>query len=250
MKLFSVVSFLGLAAVLPVLSAADEAHLFILSGQSNMARLDPLLTFAPTLETAFGVDNVTIVKGAWGGQPIRRWYKRWQAEEHDSELVGDAVEAKEPSNGDLYQILMAKLAQASSGKEFSTVTFVWMQGERDAREGHGDIYAQSLRGLLQQLADDLGRQDIHVVIGRLSDYDMKNEKFPHWTMVREALVEVAESARYGAWVDTDDLNDGLNQDGQIIENDLHYSVEGYQVFGQRLADAAIRLIQESVERKI
>ncbi|WPJ96318.1 sialate O-acetylesterase [Coraliomargarita algicola] len=123
------------------------------------------------------------------------------------------------------------------------MTFVWMQGERDAKEAHGDVYAQSLRGLLQQLANDLGRQDIHVVIGRLSDYDLTNEKFPHWTMVREALIEVAESVAHGTWVDTDDLNDGVNQDGQIIENDLHYSVEGYEVFGRRLAEAAIRLIR-------
>lgn len=250
MKFISIVTILGFSAVLSIFAAADESHLFILSGQSNMARLDPQLSFAPALEAEFGADNVTIVKGAWGGQPIRRWYKQWQAQGNDSERGSDGAQSTAPTNGDLYEVLMKKVAKATSGKEFSTVTFVWMQGERDAREEHGDIYAQSLRGLLQQLADDLERQDIHVVIGRISDYDLTNEKFPHWTMVRDALVEVAETEAYGAWVDTDDLNDGVNQDGQMLENDLHYSVEGYEIFGRRLADAAIRLIQGAIERRI
>jgi len=49
------------------------------------------------------------------------------------------------------------------------------------------------------------------------------------------------SAR-GAWVDTDDLNDGKNPQGKEIKNDLHYSVDGYKLLGQRFADKAIELI--------
>lgn len=231
--------------MLAAYSVENKAHLFILSGQSNMAALDPNQSFTPTVAAAFGAEQVTVVKGAWGGQPIRRWYKQWQADDSDSELTGPATEKKQQPYGDLYNILMSKVAKATAGKEFSTVTFVWMQGERDAREQHGDSYAQSLTGLLQQLADDLGRQDINVVIGRLSDFDMTNAKFPHWTRVRDALVEVAESQPHAAWVNTDDLNDGLNQHGDLVKNDLHFSVEGYEVFGRRLADAAIELIQQA-----
>ncbi|WPJ96317.1 hypothetical protein SH580_01195 [Coraliomargarita algicola] len=113
MKFISIITILGLSAVLPVIAAADESHLFILSGQSNMARLDPQLSFAPTLETAFGADNVTIVKAAWGGQPIRRWYKQLQAQDNYAEQVSDGAERKEPSNGDLYKILMSKLPKAT-----------------------------------------------------------------------------------------------------------------------------------------
>lgn len=61
-------------------------------------------------------------------------------------------------------------------------------------------------------------------------------------MVREAQVKVAVDAVKGAWVDTDDLNDGKNRRGKMIKDDLHYSAEGYVTFGKRLADAAIKLI--------
>lgn len=35
----------------------------------------------------------------------------------------------------------------------------------------------------------------HPMIGRLSDFDMNNEKYPHWTMMRDIQVKVAESNR-------------------------------------------------------
>jgi hypothetical protein len=62
-------------------------------------------------------------------------------------------------------------------------------------------------------------------------------------MVREAQVHVAESSPRGAWVDTDDLNDGLNRQGKEIEDDLHYAAEGYRELGERFAAAAIALVR-------
>jgi len=226
-------------AILAVLAAASSAHagekqkhLFILSGQSNMARLDPDVSFTPAVEAAFGKDNVIVVKDAEGGQPIRRWYKKWTP-----------VPDNEPNAiGDLYDRLMIKVNEAITGEKPATVTFVWMQGERDAREKNGEVYAASLKGLIDQLSADLGRKDVNFVIGRLSDFDMTDEKYPHWTMVRKAQVEVAEGDPRGAWVDTDDLNDGKNPQGKEIKNDLHYSVDGYKLLGQRFADKAIELI--------
>ncbi|MEM6820913.1 MAG: sialate O-acetylesterase [Verrucomicrobiota bacterium] len=213
---------------------AKETHLFILSGQSNMARLDPNLSFSPTVENAFGKANVVIVKDAKGGEPIRRWYKNWKPAQ------GNAPKAL----GDLYDRLMKKAIPAIEGKNVTTVTFIWMQGERDAREQHGSVYADSLNGLVTQLSSDLGRDDINFVIGRLSDFDMSNSKYPHWTKVREAQMSVAQNRPFSAWVNTDDLNDGVNEKGEVIKNDLHYSVDGYKEFGKRIADKAIALIKE------
>ncbi|MFK7765917.1 MAG: hypothetical protein AB8B55_01655, partial [Mariniblastus sp.] len=48
-----------------------------------------------------------------------------------------------------------------------------------------------------QLKNDLGEREINFVIGRLSDFDMDNMRFPHWTMVREAQVTVAEADPHG-----------------------------------------------------
>ena len=210
----------------------DAAHLFILSGQSNMAGLDPNTSFTPAVQAKFGKENVIVVKDAVGGQPIRRWYKDWKP------ASGEAPKG----NGDLYDRLMTKVAQTTKDKELASVTFLWMQGERDANEKHGEVYEASLKGLFAQLRKDLKRDDINVVIGRLSDFDMKNQRYAHWTMVRDIQVKIAESHPRAAWVDTDDLNDGMNRKGKTIKNDLHYSVDGYKTFGKRLADEAIQLI--------
>jgi len=189
-----------------------------------MARLDPNISFVPTIEAEFGVNNVIVVKDAYGGQPIRRWYKKWNLAKND----------KTGKIGDLYDQLMAKVNLASKGHNIKTVSFIWMQGERDAREKHGKIYADCLKGLYDQLSEDLGRKDIYFVIGRLSDFDLNNKKYRHWTLVRKAQVNVAESGPRFDWINTDDLN------GKI--NDLHLSEEGYEILGRRFAEKSIELI--------
>jgi hypothetical protein len=120
-----------------------------------------------------------------------------------------------------------------------------MQGERDAREQLGEVYENSLLGLYDQIARDLQRSDINFVIGRLSDFDLANDRYPHWTLVREAQMQVGESNPRFAWIDTDDLNDGLARNGTQISDDLHMSAEGYVVMGQRFAEKAIELINNN-----
>ena len=199
-------------------------HLFILSGQSNMVGLDPKISFIPVIEEEFGPSNIIVVKDAQNGQPIRRWYKKWKSLEDDTPKT----------SGDLYDRLMVKVNAATTAQKIKTVTFVWMQGERDAYEKHGAVYARSLSGLLTQLSDDLARKDINFVIGRISDFDMNNEKYVHWRLVRKAQVEFAETTPHAAWIDTDDINGP--------ENALHYTKEGYKVMGERFARKSIELI--------
>lgn len=234
MKYCCITTLLALGWVLSVNAADKEKHLFILSGQSNMANLDPSISFTPTVEKEFGKGNVTIVKDAQSGQPIRRWYKKWKPAQ------GDTPKA----TGDLYDRLMKKVNVAIQDHKYTTVTFIWMQGERDAKENHGDVYAASLKGLMAQLSEDLNRKDINFVIGRLSDSGLVGKSKSEWALVRKAQVDVAEAYPRGAWVDTDDLNDGKNKQGQLIQNDLHYSVEGYKKLGDRFAQKSIELIYQ------
>jgi hypothetical protein len=223
-----------LSFILMSCSTNKGMHLFILSGQSNMAGLDPEISFIPAIEAEFGKENILVVKDAQGGQPIRRWYKNWKA----------SGENGPKAQGDLYDRLMIKVNDTIQNKELASVNFIWMQGERDAKEEHGDVYEKSLLGLHRQLSDDLNRQDINFIIGRLSDFDMTNSKYRHWQMVRAAQVAVAESNSQFGWVDTDDLNDGLNKRGKEIKNDLHMSVKGYHTMGERFAEKSIELINK------
>jgi len=211
----------------------EGKHLFILSGQSNMAGLRPEESFTPAIEGEFGKENVIVVKDARGGQPIRRWYKDWKP-----------LEGNEPkAQPDLYDSLMTKVYNSIEKETIATVTFIWMQGERDAREKLGEVYEKSLIGLYNQLCNDLKRKDINFIIGRLSDFDVLNEKYPHWVMIRNIQVKVADSNLSFGWIDTDDLNDGYNRKGEEIKNDLHMSAEGYITMGKRFSDKSIQIIK-------
>ncbi len=209
---------------------APKVRLFILSGQSNMARLDPDISFTPAVKAAFPGDEVIVVKSAQGGQPIRRWYKEWTPPE--------GAKVKGTTKGDLYETLLAEVRKAIGGKTITAVTFIWMQGERDAKEKLSAVYGKSLQGLVEQLRADLGRKDVSVVIGRLSDFDLKD---PHWQAVREAQVACAEKDPLAAWVDTDDLNGPGNA--------LHYTRPGYAELGKRFAAEAARLQNKGAPRK-
>lgn len=223
-----------LLIISPTAHAQEGKHLFILSGQSNMGGLRPQESFTPTVEAEFGSDNVIVVKSAYGGQPIRRWYKDWTPPQ------GDEPQAQP----DLYDSLIHKVNAAIADEKLATLTFIWMQGERDAKEEMADVYEESLMGLYQQLSDDLDRSDINFVIGRLSDHDLERQNYPQWPVMREIQVKVGESSPRFGWINTDDLNDGVNRKGEEIKDDLHMSAEGYVEMGKRFADKSIEIIRK------
>lgn len=210
--------------------AADKkVRLFILSGQSNMAGLDPNASFTPAVMKEFAADEVIVVKHAQGGQPIRRWYKNWK-------LPAGAPEGKDPfpPSGDFYTKMLEHVRRELGDKTPDSVTFVWMQGERDAKAGWQDAYYEALRGLVEQLRVDLEHQDIAVVIGRLSDHANGQKG---WDAVRAIQEKVASDEPLGAWIDTDDLNPDVKGKG------LHYSKAGYVELGNRFAAKAIELLR-------
>ncbi len=211
-------------------------HLFILSGQSNMQGHRPEEAFSPMVGKALGKDRVIIIQDALGGQPIHRWWKEWKD-----------PKGEEPNQiGDLYDRLLGKVKPSIQGEKLVSVSLVWMQGERDAKMGWGELYEKALLGLHAQLAKDLKwkKNDLGFVIGRLSDFDLGNKRYPHWSMVREVQERVANSKKNFFLVNTDDLNDGLSRKGKKITDDLHYSAEGYQELGRRFAKACLEIAKQ------
>ncbi|WP_310820617.1 sialate O-acetylesterase [Stratiformator vulcanicus] len=227
-----------LAAVLCVwtsqLARADEVvqagepagpHLFILSGQSNMKRLMPEQNFTPAIKEKLG-ENTVVVHSAVGGKPIRMWVHDWKS-----------ADGKQKENqGDLYDAMMREVRAAMKDEPpASTVTFIWIQGERDAKEGHGDVYERSLGQLLSQLRRDLKRDDITFVIGRLHKFE---NNLKDWEKIREAQVSYAESEPAAVWVDRDDIDPK--------RKNIHHSRKGYDILGKRLADTAAEIVQGKV----
>ena len=187
--------------------------------------------FTPLVEEAFGKENTAVVKIAQGGQPIRRWYKDWRP----------ASGEFEPDTGDIYKVLIDSIKNTVQGKKLASVTFIWMQGENDAKLSHGEVYKESLLGLMEQFKKDLNINNMNTIIGRLSDYDLENKKCPHWSMIRKIQMEIAEENNNTEWVNTDDLNDAT---ANKKPNALHYSKEGYVILGKRYADLAIKMIRK------
>ncbi len=208
-----------------------ERHLFILSGQSNMAGLKPERAFLPELKRLLPDDEIVHVKFARGGQPIRKWVKTWDEIAAKSKLPAK----KDP--GAFYDQTLKAAQAAMDGKKPDSITFFWMQGERDAKEKLSAAYEASMKTLIANLRKDLGAPEMNFVIGRLSDHSSAD----HWEAVRQAQVKVATDDPRGAWVDTDDTNN-KEKNGKL-SNDLHYTQGGYDLFGRRLARQAVLLIK-------
>ena len=230
-------------AVIRPAGAAEPApggkHLFILSGQSNMREPLPS-TFLQVVGRALGKDKVIVVTHAQPSQSIRRWYKKWSPPPGVVEQIKPGREP--PPSGDIYDELLARVNKALQGKPPTTVTFIWMQGEADAESGWGAVYEESFYGVLGQLKVDLGTENIHYVLGRINDYWLPSNRIPDGDLVRGVQRKIGEAHPYGAWVDTDDLNRGLNPWNVYMLCDGHFPPAAYKVLGERFARKACGLI--------
>ena len=201
----------------------DKLHLFVLSGQSNMVALDPEEIFIPTVKAAFPDDEIVVAKFARDGRTIESWVT--------------LKEGGEPRAEALLKAVVDEINKQLGNRTPHTITFVWMQGERDAQWGLGDKYAASLQGLEKLLMEELGIIDMYTVIGRLSDLGVeKPNEFPDWNQIREIQVAFAEASPSRAWVNTDDLNE--TGDG------LHYDAKGRKELGSRFAEAVVTLLKD------
>jgi len=232
--LIPIITIVGLSGLLK----AEESgkHLFILSGQSNMARFKPALWFTPGINEALGADNVIVSFHAQGGQPISKWYREWKSGKGETD----------PAAGKVYNAMMEATKAKMDGKKIRTITFIWMQGEADSKAQNSDVYLASLNGLKKQLEQDLKRTDLNFIIGRLSDSgfyrrrDKKRVENLHWEGIRNAQQAFADVSQRAVWIDTDDLN-GEKHALHLIKP------EGYRKLGERYVEAARKLIKENIK---
>ena len=233
MKATAILSLFLTAFLTAKVKTDSPVHLFVLSGQSNMAGMDPETGFMTEAKKLFKDEKVVYIKVAKGGQPICRWLEEWQDiakkngldENHIKRIhKGGKVEFYQPIL-DQYKEMVKK------HPKFKSVTFCWMQGERDANGGAHAPYKDALKLLISKLRRDLKRPDMNIVIGRIGDYALDR---PSCVAVRKAQREIAAEDPRGAWVDVDDLND-REVNGKIVSA-VHYNrPEGYVTLGRRFA---------------
>jgi len=219
--------------------AAEGAHLFILSGQSNMT---PSLanSFIQSVEQVFGKDKVLAFSVGRPSQSIKMWHKAWQPPEGMQDPSPD-------KNGSLYEELINSVKRLVKDRPIEDVTYIWMQGEADAESSWGSVYEKSFKGVLEQLKQDLNVPKVNYVVGRINDFWLPSNGRPDGDLVRATLVKLGEAGPNAAWIGTDDLNTGVNPWGGYDECDGHFSPQGYRVIGQRFARKACLLIDPKMK---
>ena len=232
----------------PCRAEDQPVHLFILSGQSNMAGMNPKTGFESEAKELFGENGFAYLKVARGGQPIRKWIAEWPelTKKHGLKTPGapqrknQKAAASQKNSGHqtvYYQPILdqyAKLIEKHPNP--ASVTFCWMQGVRDAKEKLSAAYADALGQLINNLRRDLKQPNMYFVIGRLSDFSTES----HWEAVRDAQVQLSKDDPRGAWVDCDDLNN--KERNGVKRDDLHYTADGYELLGRRYVRQAKAMI--------
>jgi len=224
---------------LPLTAESEGKHLFILSGQSNMRKPLPD-AFKKSVETVFGEEKVVVATVAHPSQPIKQWYKNWKP-------PAGMVDERAETNGSIYDKMIPHVRKSLRGAPIKSVTYVWMQGEADAKAGWGSVYEASFFGVLDQLKEDLEIEEINFVVGRINDFWLDPDQFPDGKLLREIQVKLGEENANGAWIDTDDLNRGVNPWGGYSLCDGHFPPPSYRIMGKRFAKAACKLIDPGMK---
>lgn len=228
---------LALGLTLMSLAQAGEkaGHLFILSGQSNMTG-NLKKGFQETVTKTLGEEQVSLVHCSRGGRGIRFWVADYALpEDHPMTAL-----SKNKSNGEEFTRLVKAVKDACDATSFKTVHLIWMQGESDANRDLGAAYERSFKVLVERLEKELGVEEMHFVIGRISDYGLFNDKKEAWTRMRTVQEKLGDEDSRGAWIDTDDF---IPKTEKQPKGDLHYPSEESVQLGERFGKAALQQIE-------
>lgn len=187
----------------------EDTHLFILSGQSNMARM-PEMFFSNAINKEIGTNHTVFVKHAIGGMPIKWW--------------------DEDINGRIYRTLIKQIKIAIEGKNITTVDFIWKQGGSDVFQRKVDKYLDSFDNMYNQLIRDLGRDDIRLIVGQLNKW----QQTPEWLKMEGVNRQIVEKYPNAHLILTDDVDSG--------KQPLHHTYPGYKTIAERYADICLQSI--------
>ena len=114
-----------------------------------------------------------------------------------------------------------------------------MQGESDANRDLGAAYERSFKVLLERLEKEIGIEQMHFVIGRLSDYGLHcdEDRQAAWKRMRGVQEKLASDDPLGSWIDTDEF---IPKTEKSPQGNLHYPAEEAVKLGQRFGEAALK----------
>lgn len=159
------ISSVILLILLSPLSSFAGQRLFILSGQSNMAMVDPARVFIPLIEEHYGEGNCIFVKDAESGKSISNW-----------------------DNGAwLWVRLIDKIIESTQGHDIDSVIFIWMQGENDANLAGSSVYENKIINLFSRVSNLFPSARTSYVVGRITDWSAAVNN-PYWSKIRHQMI--------------------------------------------------------------
>ena len=242
-------------------SKAENFHLFLLAGQSNMAgrgkvtladkkpyprvfalnrhgewvpAVDPVhwdkssagtglgRSFAMALVDANPHISIGLIPAACGGSPIEVWQPGKIWRQTKSAPYDDAV---------------ARARQAM--KQGILKGILWHQGESDATVARAPLYGKALTNLIQRFRQDLKSPELPVVIGQLGQFKERpwNE---HRKQVDAAQQAVAKADAHVTFVGSDGL--------KCKSDRVHFNADSLREFGRRYAQTYQQLMVQKAEK--
>ena len=175
-------------------------------------------SFAVALAEANPEVTIGLIPAACGGSPISTWEPGGYHTQTQSHPYDDA------------------LARARHAQKVGHLKgILWHQGESDCRPGRAELYESKLRELVFRFRHDLGISDLPMVIGQLSKFANKPWS-PEKTMVDAAHRSVANTLPSIAFVDSEGLSPN--------EDQVHFDTRSLRLFGERYAEAYLKLVQD------
>jgi len=120
-----------------------------------------------------------------------------------------------------------------SNEKGSIKCILWHQGERNANDEDIPLYKAALTELISVFRDDVGNNDLPVIMGELGRFATPVEKQQNFLRINDIMLEVSG--------ETDNCyrisSEGLDHKG----DHLHFNSEGQRELGKRYADKYIEI---------
>ncbi|QDT64305.1 sialate O-acetylesterase [Calycomorphotria hydatis] len=236
----------------------EQFHLFLLTGQSNMAgrgleaekhqmhnprvlklnkdlkwevSSDPIHYDKPAiigvgLATTFANDvakanpNITIglIPAACGGSSITHWEEGKYFSQTNSHPYDDAISR-------------ARVAM----KDGVLKGILWHQGESDSSPGKDVVYKEKLQSLIKRFRDELDAQEVPIILGQLAQFGDRFNK-NSMNIINTAQKEIAESDPLIGFASSD----GLTGNPDMI----HFNTKSLHEFGHRYAKLYLDIVKD------
>jgi hypothetical protein len=192
--------------------------------QQAGGRIGPEVSFGKYLAAWYPGRKIRIVKLAVGGTSIYDWARLW-----NPRLAFRMTESTIQSS--LYTLLRKQIDASAVLTLGNTVnSFLWMQGERDARYPlAANAYLGNLKTFINDLRREYASPNAAFVLGRINP---PKAQHPAVDVIRKAQEVVTTQMPRTVWVNTDELSKAADQ--------IHYDTNGEVALGRSFAYAVRR----------